>query len=254
MSYAQPQTKTSQILEQVSEVYSQKNQHEVSLYRLRRQAESKVKLSGKSTDYVVLGDIQTRLNYPNQVRDTFNHALRLFPYELDLYVNYSVSLSHLGFMSEAITFAQKAYEMQSDNSFIINHLIDCYIGDGQFKVAQTWCDIWQQNQQQAHHYSPVLEQAVEILRHATVSMNAVTQLFQMAYSVLHDNGIYYMPTKNLSIQRDDESIWIAFRIDILRPVDEVVDFIVELAERFAETELGKQLDNKLVIGYQSGLE
>jgi len=79
----------------------------------------------------------------------------------------------------------------------------------------------------------------------------VTSLFQMAYSVLHDNNIYYIPDRELYIH--DESVWIAFRIDVLRPVDEVVDYCWALAERFAETDLGKHLANKLVIGYESGL-
>jgi len=78
------------------------NQDEFSLYRLRREAESLVKRAGQPSDYVVLGAIPTLLNYPNKVRDTFNQAISLFPTEQQLYVNYSVSLSHLGVKTKKV--------------------------------------------------------------------------------------------------------------------------------------------------------
>jgi len=118
------------------------NQDEFSLYRLRREAESLVKRAGQPSDYVVLGAIPTLLNYPNKVRDTFNQAISLFPTEQQLYVNYSVSLSHLGLMSDAITYAFRAYEMCPGDLFIVNHMISCYIGSGQLAAAKKWCGKW----------------------------------------------------------------------------------------------------------------
>ncbi|MEN8214966.1 MAG: hypothetical protein ABFS56_01015 [Pseudomonadota bacterium] len=255
MSNSQPLAASSKLLEQVTDIQIKKNKDEFSLYRLRREAESLVKRAGQPSDYVVLGAIQTLLNYPNKVRDTFNQAISLFPTEHQLYVNYSVSLSNLGLMSDAITYAVRAYEMCPGDLFIVNHLIGCYIGNGQLAAAKKWCGKWHQEKpQEPHKFSRVIEGAIKILETSHVSEDAVTSLFQMAYSVLHDNNIYYIPDRELYIQQDDESVWIAFRIDVLRPVDEVVDLSVALAERFAETDLGKLLANKLVIGYESGLE
>lgn len=250
-----PPAISSPLVEQFTNIIQKKNQNEISLYRLSRETESLVKRTGQPNDYIVLGAIQTLLNYPNKVHETFNQAISLFPTEYQLYVNYSVSLSHLGFMSQAITYAQKAYEMCSGDLFLIDLMIAIYLGHGQLATSQIWCEKWQQAKpQEPHKLLQVIESAIKILDTSQVSENAVTSLFQMAYSVLHDNGIYYIPDRKLYIQQDDESVWIAFQIDVLRPVDEVVDLSVTLAERFAETELGKPLKNKLVIGYESGLE
>jgi tetratricopeptide (TPR) repeat protein len=254
MKQSQPLAASSQLLKQVTEIHRKKNQDEVSLYRLRREAESLVKRSGQPSDYVVLGAIQTLLNYPDKVRDSFDLAINLFPTEYPLYVNYSVSLNNSGLIDQAITYAVMAYEMCPGDLFIINHLINCYIGNGQLALAQKWCEKWQQQKpQEPHKISQVIERALQILETANVSEKVVISFFKIAYSVLHDNGIYYLPDRNLYLQQDDESEWIAFQIDILRPVDEVVDLSVALAERFAETDIGQLMANKLVIGYESGL-
>jgi tetratricopeptide (TPR) repeat protein len=256
MSDKQPQPKAQQLLKQISQLSREDEKNEIKMRRLRNEAESLVKQFGQANDYIALGAIDTILNNPLRVRESFNQGLSKYPNDSQLQSNYAVSLDKLGFVSEAMDYAQRAYTLHQGDLLLLNHLIGHCIQSGHLTAAQHWLEQWQRLQpNKPHGYLDFVEKARELLLNFKVSDEAVVELIQIAYAVLHDNGIYYIPKKTLSIEQDEcYLMWIIYDFEIPRAIDESVDLGVELADRFAQTELGTTLNDKVLVHYTPGLK
>jgi tetratricopeptide (TPR) repeat protein len=256
MSYKQPHPKAHQLLGQLSQLSREDEKNEILMRRLRNEAESLVNQFGQATDYIALGAIDTVLNNPVRVKETFNQGLEKYPNDSQLQSNYAVSLDKLGFVSEAMDYAQRAYESHQGDLLLLNHLIGHCIQSGHLTAAKHWLEQWQRLQpNEPHGYLSFVEKARELLLKSKVSDEAVAALLQISYAVLHDNGIYYLPERELSIEQDECYLtWITYDIEIPRSIEESVDLGVELADRFAQTELGTKLNDKVLVHYTPGLK
>jgi hypothetical protein len=138
----------------------------------------------------------------------------------------------------------------------INHLIEYCIHSGNLRTAQYWLEQWQQLQpSELHENLDFVENAINLLDKSKVTDEAVAEMVQISYAVLHDNGIYYTPEREVSIEQDEwYSTWITFDIEIPGSVEESVNLTVELADKFAETNLGIRLDDKILVSYEPGLK
>jgi len=254
MSNKQP--KAQQLLGQISQLSREDEKNEILMRRLRNEAESLVKQSGQANDYIALGAIDTVLNNPLRVKETFNQGIEKYPNDSQLQSNYAVSLDKLGFVSEAMDYAQRAYALLQGDLLLLNHLIGHCIHSGHLTAAKHWLAQWQRLQpNEPHGYLGFVEKARELLLQSKVSDEAVAELLQIAYAVLHDNDIYYIPKRELSIEQDECYLtWITYDIEIPRSIEESVDLGVELADRFAQTELGTRLNDKVLVHYTPGLK
>jgi tetratricopeptide (TPR) repeat protein len=200
MIYKQP--KAHQLLGQLSQLSREDEKNEILMRRLRNEAESLVNQSGQPTDYIALGAIDTVLNNPVRVKETFNQGLEKYPNDSQLQSNYAVSLDKLGFVSEAMDYAQRAYESHQGDLLLLNHLIGHCIQSGHLTAAKHWLEQWQRLQpNEPHGYLGFVEKARELLLKSKVSDEAVAALLQISYAVLHDNGIYYIQERELSIEQ-----------------------------------------------------
>lgn len=81
----------------------------------------------------------------------------------------------------------------------------------------------------------------------------VQSLLEMAYAILREKHIDGAVQAPPTIRHDEASAWVSYEIHIPCAVDEVVDLTVELAQKFAETDLDSKLKDKVIVHYTSGL-
>ena len=153
MIYSLPKQKTTDLLERCNFLSIEDREDELLLYRLKHEAEALVARFGSDpTAYQALGFVYAIMNRHELVREIFQKALRKFPNDFGVNVNYAACLNQLGFPEEAIVYAQKAHALDKSNLFALHILIHSYEFSAQFQQARQWYPVLEKMEPQMISY------------------------------------------------------------------------------------------------------
>ena len=117
-----PKRKASELIEQLNLLLHQESRDEVSLRRIRREAEA-LRSTDATGAFNLLGMLASLEQDAAGVIDNHSKALAMNPNDPEANIHYSTSLNNLGYYSEAREYAKKAYLANPAELFVLNYLI-----------------------------------------------------------------------------------------------------------------------------------
>lgn len=242
--------KAGPLLEQLNALFETWNWTEFSLQKLRRDAELLVEGNKTIPDsYVALGAVATLQNDPEGARSAFRRAMGRFPGDSLVLRNYSVSLLRLGYSEESITLANDAVQRNQGSFADLEQLIASYIQSGKFLEAEGRIKEMKKMfpERDLERFNPVLN-IQGVLNNNQIEQHVIESYHKLAYSVLHDAGIY-LSRYHARVAVDDESEWISNEIEILQSVSDAVDLNFKLADKVAASDFLPMIHNKVSVQF-----
>ena len=136
---AQPQTRANQLTDQVNEMMHRDDvPSEIEVARLTRDAKSLIQVEPERA-YDLLGMIAALVFDVNESVANHKRAISIDPDSDMLNLNFCVSLDHLGRTSQAIYYAERALECETDQetkNYILGLLYELYFKAGYVKRAK----------------------------------------------------------------------------------------------------------------------
>lgn len=259
MSLVKAKTKGEELGERIDNLSYKDRRNPFLLNRLKKEAEDSIKVDPINA-YSILGAIARFQDKIDDIHKYFKIITTKFPYDFIGYVNYCVSLMNAGYFDEAIKYAHRAYELNPTDPFCIERLIDCYWGAGKYISGMEW--VLKAEGMKLEYLSEKIQVFKEInsfLNEKHVSEESFVESVNLAYSLLHKNGIYHSRpniSPSFEILEDEDSKWLNYEIHLDKPVDEVVKLIVELAKVRADVKYIplKRATHCITISYSSAEE
>ena len=249
---AKPKSKASQLIEQVNALRLQEERDDFTLRKIRKEVEDLRATDAYST-YMLLGMLASIEHDINGVRKYHSKALKMHPNDLEANTNYSTSLGHLGFYTEAREFAEKAYLADQADLELLDFLIEQSWVSGRIRDAHKWLERWDAvTPKDADPRSEIISEASELLDEDGVSDDDVEKLLQLKMSVLHKQEIY--PSDSLiDTLEDEESRWLNYFFEVRLPPKDVAALNFEAAKKLALSNIPIYVTDSVIVTFTSAV-
>lgn len=248
MSKAQPKTKAEGLFNTIETLSLEERKDQLTLKRLAREAKS-LALVDAVASYICLGTLSFYENKPEEVKNLFTKAIKIFHGDSTLFRNYAVTLGEMGFYKEHLHYANTAYELDQANLDCLNMAIFGNTLNGHFETANELlikASKLRFNSDQITAANNILQ----FMRSNSISPAEFLKLQDTAYSLLHSKNIFIMKP-SLEISEDEDSTCLSYQILLDKPVSEIVDLDVMHAHALAQEPSLLKISNKVVIYFTS---
>ena len=247
---AKPKSKASQLLKQINALRIQEERDEFTLRKIKKEVED-LRATDTIAAYILLGGLAVIERDVAGMRDNYSKALKMHPDDVEAIINYSTSLLHLGFYTEARVFAEKAYLADQADLEILDYLIDRSWVSGRIRDARKWLERWDDvNPKNAHARAEIISDATELLDEDGVTDDDVESLLQLNMSVLHAQMVYPSSAVGETLE-DEDSCWLSYFFEIRLPPKEVVELNFKAAEKQALSDIPIHVTDSVIVTFTS---
>lgn len=246
MSKAQPKTKAEYLFDQIKGLSLDDRKSEFTLKRLAKEAQSLASIDRSASDWC-MGVLSAYENKPDDAMRLFTNAIKISQGDSILLQNYSVILSQMGFFKESLQYADKAYRLNKSNLKNLETALFANIVNGEFDATQELLSAASKMRFDSERITSANE-ILEFVRANSISPSEFLKLQDVAYSSLHSNNIFIMKP-SLKICEDEDSMFVSYQILLDKPVMEIVDLSVMLAEALAQTPHLNDISDKINISF-----
>lgn len=251
MSQPQPKTKESDLIDTLNGLSLDDGKNPFILNRLAKQAQSLASVN-PATSYVCQGIISFFQNKPKDVMRLFGNAIKVSPQNSMPIHNYAVTLKKMGFYKESLQYADTAYSLNHSNQLFHETALIANIFNGKFDTAHELL----LDASKLRLNSDQITSANNILKFIYgnyISPADFVKLQDVAYDLLHSKHIFIMKTF-LAICEDEDSMFLSYEMLLDKPVSEIVDLSVMLAEALAQESSLNDISGKINISFSPWCE
>lgn len=250
---AAPKTKASELIEKVNALLNREERDEFTLRKIKIEAE-KLRPSNAFSAYVLLGMLASLEDDVDEMRANHLAALKLRPNDPVGNLNYSTSLVHLGFYSEAREYALKAYEGNRGSATFLSLLIDRCYKSGRVQQAKGWIHEWETlNPEQDHDLKNSILAANELLKEDGIGDEVVEELVELSLDVLRRNN-FHPDGVDIEFLADEDSRWLNYTFIVRQSPDIIVNLIFESAKELAMSNIPSQATDAVIVTNSSALD
>lgn len=246
MSQPQPKSKAEELFNIIETLSLEERKDQLTLKRLAREAKSLASVDAVAS-YICLGTISFYENKPEEVKNLFTKAIKISPGDSSLFRNYAVTLGEMGFYKEHLQYANTAYKLDQADLNCLDELTFGNTLNGNFDTAFELL----LRVSKLRFNSARITSANDILQFilsSSISPSDFVKLQDVAYSLLHSRDIFIMKP-SLEILEDEDSMFLSYEILLDKPVSEIVDLSVMLAEALAHEPSLNDISGKINISF-----
>jgi|GEM_PF-5512772 len=230
---AQPETKSNQIVDELSRFINDKVTPDMfTLARLRRDAEN-IKKKAPNEGYMLLGMIACLEVNLSKCKENHQKSIRLATSALD-YMNYSKSLAYLGATGEAykqITLALKHYPPTPD---LLWSACESALGSGFWQGVEMHYQEYKKLSTNAGYKEiDELRRDADYFAQAKVPVSASMSMIDTSDKLIIENN-FLIESKNFFLDDTESTLLVCCFIGVYADVDEVVSLNLALCEKLSE--------------------
>lgn len=247
-----PKTKSDELLDRLNELYRRDNPPTTfELRQLKREAKAVVQAE-PSWGWVLQGMIAVLEGDPVEMKRCHEIAINIAPHNGELYRNFAVSLTKMGFIGEAFQQMRTAYKFEEGNLETLDMLVEYAWDAGRVHEALSYCEAWELiNPGHIQEFKKALVIASRVFDAVALTDDDAEHVIALAEDVLHDKGIYHLQTIK-GVNADEDSAWCYWTFAIPRSVEEVVGLDMDLIESLVESDVSSMVGEHIVVRYQAG--
>jgi tetratricopeptide (TPR) repeat protein len=246
MSKAQPKTKAEELLGKILALSLEERKNELTLKRLTKAAQALASVD-PADSYVCQGTISFYDNKPDDARQYFAKAIKLSHRDSIPVYNFAIMLADMGFYNEHLQYADTAYKLNKTDPVFLVAALRANIVNGKFDTARELLLSASKLRLNSDRIT-MLNNILQFIQGNSISPSDFVKLQDTAYDLLHSQKIFIMkPT--LEILEDEDSIFLSYEILLDKPVMEIVDLSVMLAEALAREPSLNDISGKINISF-----
>ncbi|MBI5815464.1 MAG: hypothetical protein HZB29_07620 [Nitrospinae bacterium] len=244
-------SKAAELLERVSALSLQERRDSALLLRLSQEAEA-MRSSDSLNTITSLAWISLYQNRIQEARNYYESALKQFPDEYMIHLNYAASLCAAGFFTDAYLQARLAHNINPKTPACVQLIIHILFASGRPHDALPWNNFL--NKMKPHGNTAAnltgLDSIIKYMNTNNIGDDDFEVLQKKAFSVLHKNGVYFT-NNQLNLLEDEDSQWISYEIFVDKPVAQIVNLNIKHAESLAYEAQIPKAASKITFIYTS---
>jgi hypothetical protein len=233
----QPATRSNELLDEINNLGAADRDNAFLLKSLERKATQVLRTGDYSGGYTLLGALAAVRGDAEETRSQHAKAVAVAPSDTDVLRNYAISLLRVGLIEDAITMADRSWQLdktQVQNLVLLTQLT-LHSGRVQGAVERLRSEnlSWQNDAQVAE-----LESAASFLAKKGVTDTVAGVIAREAMKVVAPISVTGVQNR---VASDDETTWVDFALTVNDTVEKVMELNHNLAERLAELTLDSEL-------------
>lgn len=233
----QPATRTAELLNEINSLGAADRHNTFLLKSLERKATQVLTTGDYSGGYTLLGALAAVRGDAEETRSQHGKAVAVAPSEPNVFRNYAISLLRVGLIDDAITMADRSWQLDKSQGENLVLLIQLTSHSGRIQEAverlRSENLSWQNNSQVAE-----LESAASFLAKNGVTDTVAGVIAREALKVVAPISVTGVQNR---VASDDETSWVDFALAVNDTVEKVMELNRTLAERLAELTLDSEL-------------
>ena len=183
----------------------------------------------------------------SEMRAAFENALRLETRNTEILTNFSTSLSRLGLALEARSWSEKAHRLLPSSLALLDKLIDDTVLCGRFSAAAALLNTRAALRPEFQHSGAnLIIRCADYLAQVEISDDQAEEYFSLGFQIVHDQRIFGFNVET-GLLSDEETQWMSRRVQIRRPLDEVMQLNDLLVESIVSSDFPVTLKSDLVL-------
>ena len=224
-------------------------QNDIKRHQLTAEAKALLNTSQDNAFFahMTLGILSCFGEKVDDMRHHHEAAINLDPANYVVINNFSTSLSRAGYKEEAISLCEKSIEK---NQLIFTDLLaKYYLSLGRIDKASHWLSVYNSlNPDTPHSLDSRISRFHYFAEKMCIDYDAMEQMVSTAIDEMHSHKVFYHSPVH-SINHDEYSEWISFKLCINRSVGEIVDLNMAIADRFAGMDIPSKTSSSFVVHF-----
>ncbi len=210
----QPREAFVQLMDELKRLGPDQRHDSPTLQRFESQAKSLL-ADDPVGAHQILGAIAAFRLDVREMHDHHWNALRHAPGDPLVFRNYSLSLGKLGFLTDALRYAERAHESAPDHPECLASLIRATSDLGHMFRCHELIGRWNRSAETTHPLTDVIEKAVGVMKVYKIDDNDAEQIHRMAARFLRERETFvHRRLCDIMGRKGSEWVWCGYEIDI----------------------------------------
>lgn len=229
-----PKKNTQNVIRELIEIEKSGQLNEFTIKKYTQKAKQIIKTNVDiAGGYTILGILFALQGKAQDVRESFDNAIRLNSSSSTIYMNYSLSLLKLGYLSDSFEVCQKAAKLFPSEQNIYYYLVQRAVVLGKYNVAQEYINKWfQSSKEELAKEKRIIDFALQY----NLDEAAIQEYIMLAISLFQRSSSKFIFDLVPRLFSDESGEWIRlsiYMVDI--SVDNIIDMTFELAQTCANS-------------------